>query len=123
MLERTAIAAAAEQIIALINSRPQTPSHSEIAKIIADFGMTSASAPAQRSRVAELRKMGDEIRALLDADEDEGIKLDGEFMRICKAIYVRPPRTLVDLQERAEIARHWHAHQPDDSQLGESCRL
>lgn len=119
MFERTpAIAAAAAQILGLINSRPQSPSQVEIEVIIADVvpPATPIIGPAASSRVAEIRLLGENISALyatgLDADIGAG-DIDKTLTKLCESIWKTPPRTLIDLQERAEIARHWHRESAD----------
>jgi hypothetical protein len=80
-------------------------------------GLPGQDQPEQGARLAQLRKAIAAIEAAADAagpprqwthDASERIgALYGLFHALTSAVWATPVRSLIDLQERAVIARHW----------------
>jgi hypothetical protein len=113
----TPAAAAAAEIVALINSRPQSPREDEIETIIA--GIAGVGTPKSRSTPDLLLRVREAIARADAATEAMSSLLDGPEFDAALAEVERwedevealeeqipsPPRCLEDLMVRAEIAR------------------
>jgi hypothetical protein len=113
MAEMRATAQAADAILALINTRPQTPTRDEIAAIINKA--TSAALPPLTAEHIAYRKLQAEIKRHCDEEMEgsheeieasEAVLSDlmDEEMAMERAIWAKPADTLADVLLRGEIA-------------------
>lgn len=108
---------AAERIAALINSRPRSPTISEMATIIAEAQTETAEAelwPADKIET-EIRETIAEYQALVDArcqQVDQFDKLEDRINALEQQLPERP-RTVSNLISRAELAWVWSDKEAD----------
>jgi hypothetical protein len=106
------ISAAAAEIVALINSRPTSPSHAEIAAIISKV---AGGAPSMRFQGHQdldewCRVLDDWLNAedLEELSEAELGKIHDPVAAKTKAIFARPVRTWADIVMLAILVGYWN---------------
>jgi hypothetical protein len=109
-----AVAAATAELVALINSRPESPREDEIAAIVAK--VLTPQGTARDAYVASewYRILDQHLEASSRATTDkEHYALDARLSGAAKAICAGRVRTPGDLIERAAIAVHWYSDDGD----------
>jgi hypothetical protein len=129
MVDVRTVREAAEQIVALINSRASSPRLEEIEALISKA--IGPAVPATLDRLAQLQTAIAAIEAAEDARRPSGgmiattaaemdavrtyDKLCEPLTALSEAVWNTSPRTLTDLKERALIAQHWLDARCDDN--------
>jgi hypothetical protein len=123
---------AAAAIVALINSRVQSPRQDELEAIVRRVGQLPQQ---RRARFEQIRRLNEraaavdkEYHALPEGEErdrllDNEDALELEIEALCRATWAQPVRQPLpdEVRERAQIALRWHRMRADDWEEPSDC--